>query len=267
MMITPREIQSESADDQQPLFSVCTLVTRKEQYESMLATFEAYGFSSDNTEFIYIDNSAGNKFSATGGLNRMILEARGKYIILCHQDIELFDDDCSVLLTRLEELDRLDENWALAGNAGGLGWGTTVMRITDPHGANQKLGELPAKVDSLDENFILLKRSALLGFSVDLSGFHLYGADICLHARARGLSAYVINFHLRHLSGGNIDESFLRQADAFEQKYRNLFKSRWLKTTCTAIPLTHSKARSFMMKQALPWRRRLNKLLKHLRLR
>lgn len=141
------------------------------------------------------------------------------------------------------------------------------MRITDPHGANQKLGELPAKVESLDENFILLKSSALLGFSVDLSGFHLYGADICLNASARGLSAYVIDFHLRHLSGGNIDESFMRQADAFEQKYRNFFKPRWLKTTCTAIPLTHSKARSFMMKKAAPWKRRLNRLLKHLRLR
>ena len=55
---------------------------------------------------------------------------------------------------------------------------------------------------SLDENFIVVRGDARIGFSNDLSGYHFYGADICLNAAVAGWNAYVIDFHLAPPVGG-----------------------------------------------------------------
>jgi hypothetical protein len=71
--------------------------------------------------------------------------------------------------------------------------------------------------------------------STDLGGYHLYGTDICLLARLRGLNAYAIDFHLEHLGAGNIKEDFFICADEFERKYQRQFKRRLLKTLSTRL--------------------------------
>ena len=55
----------------------------------MLQSFFSQGFDEEICEFIYIDNSTQNTFEAYAGLNRFLREAKGKYIIICHQDILL----------------------------------------------------------------------------------------------------------------------------------------------------------------------------------
>jgi hypothetical protein len=264
-MIEPREISlADEPVREQPLFSICTLMTRPEQYDRMLTSFEKYGFVGEQVEYLYIDNSSGNSCSAAVGLNRMINASRGRYLLLCHQDIELLEDGYDVLLARLEELEKLDSNWALAGNSGARGYNELIMHISDHEKNELQMGTLPAAVDSIDENFMVLKKSALLGFSLDLPGYHLYGADICLHARMRGMTTYVIDFYLRHHSGGTLDQVFWRQARWFEEKYRHLFRTQWLSTTCTQMALSHSRLRQQLMRQSRPWRRRLNKLKRRL---
>ena len=69
------------------LFSVCTLVSRLDEYDEMLASFIKAGFTEDFCQYLYIDNTQGNTFEAFGGINRFLREAGGKYLIICHQDI------------------------------------------------------------------------------------------------------------------------------------------------------------------------------------
>ena len=57
--------------------------------------------------------------------------------------------------------------------------------------------ELPARVSTLDELLLVLPRDTPLRFDQDL-GFHLYGADICLQARERGLSVVVLDAQCHH---------------------------------------------------------------------
>ena len=223
-----------------PRFSVATLVTDPSQYQALRESFVSHGFEPDVAEFLFIDNTGPEQTDAYHGLNALIHAARGQYVILCHQDVRLLVDDRAALEARLMDLDQRDPDWALAGNAGGLAPGQLALRITDPHGANQNTGNLPQRVMSLDENFIVLKRSARVGCSADLSGFHFYGADLCLNADMGGYSAWVIDFHLMHLSGGTKSRSFHDAEEQFRAKWSRALRPRWMQTTCALVRLTGS---------------------------
>jgi hypothetical protein len=220
-----------------PVFSVCSLVTRDDQYDRMLKSFAAHGLTTDNSEFIFVDNRSANAHDAYGGLNAMVAKARGRYIICCHQDVELIGDGAAELLERLEELTARDPLWAIAGNAG-VGPAGRAARISDPYGDDQHVGDLPALVHSLDENLLVLRREHLVGFSADLAGFHLYGTDACLQAELRGFSAYVIDFHLRHHSRGDADATYFECASRLEAKYGWAFRSRRVATTFKPLYIT-----------------------------
>jgi hypothetical protein len=221
-------------------YSIGTLVSDHAQYEAMRNTFLSGGFSGPNCEYLFVDNVRENQTSAYCGLNAILNAARGTYVILCHQDVRIIADNRAMLDARLAELHRLDPDWGVAGNAGGIGPNKLAIRITDPHGENQRVGDLPAKVVSLDENFIVVRRDARLGFSYDLSGFHFYGTDICLNADVRGYNAYVIDFHLHHLSGGQLSAAFYESKKTFEAKWTRALRRRSVQTTCAQFRLKGS---------------------------
>ncbi|MFM9939585.1 MAG: hypothetical protein ACKVP7_08825 [Hyphomicrobiaceae bacterium] len=216
-----------------PVYTIATLVNDPAQHAAMCASFRTNGFSEPQCEFV----ATANPRSAYAALNDMLAAAHGRYVILCHQDVRLLGDDRAVLDSRLAALEALDPAWAVAGNAGGVGPGRLAMRISDPHGDNQHVGPLPARVQSLDENFLVVKAQARVGFSRNLTGFHLYGADICLAADIMGYTAYVIDFHLRHLSPGRKDQSFRHAEADFRAKWAAALRPRWLQTTCTLLRL------------------------------
>jgi hypothetical protein len=87
----------------------------------------------------------------------------------------------------------------------------------------------------------VLKRAARIGLSNDLKGFHFYGADLCMAADVMGYSAYVIDFHLRHLSEGNVTASFYQARREFRAKWSHALRSRWMQTTCGIMLLTGSR--------------------------
>ena len=235
-----------------PTYSVCTLVSRPQEYRDMCQSFLTRGFSLDDTEFLRVDNSTENATDAYTAYNAFLLEARNPYIILCHQDIELIDDGRTRLDQIIAEMNVLDPKWGLLGNSGPREDGRLATRITDPVLSNVRFGgSLPARVVGLDENFIVVRRSANLALSHDLNGFHLYGPDLCLIADVLGVSAYVVDFHLRHRSAGRKDESFGQGRIAFRRKYERAFRSRWLQLPTlapvfiTGWPVLGMAARAF----------------------
>lgn len=219
-------------------YSIGTLVNDMHQYEAMRTSFAAHGFSGADCEFLLIDNSGPAQTSAYAGLNAVLTAARGRYVILCHQDVRLIGDGRAELDRRLAELTARDATWALAGNAGGVAPGDLALRISDPHGTDQRRGKLPARVAALDENFIVVRGGARVGFSRDLDSFHFYGADICLAAATLGYSAYVIDFHLQHLSGGKTGDAFRIARAEFCAKWSGAIRPRWLQTTCSLVRLS-----------------------------
>ena len=211
-------------------YSICTVFTRPAEYQGMLENLRAHGFTDCDTEFLAVDNSASNTMDAFTAYNAFLVEARAPYIVLCHQDILLMDDGREKLDHLLDEVAQQDPYWGLCGNAGLRGNGVLAVHITDPHSSNRKLGgPFPAKVTSLDENFIVVRRAANLAVSRDLKGFHMYGVDLCLIADVLGWTAYVIDFHLRHTSAGNVDASYHQGKVDLRRKYQRALRPRWIK--------------------------------------
>jgi hypothetical protein len=219
-------------------FSICTLVTKKAEYEEMLQSFIDKGFDEKTCEYIYIDNSKQCTFEAFKGLNEFLKQAKGKFIILCHQDIILHDHDRNHLSIKIAEIEKNDENWAILANAGGINFKWIATNLTQGSGNIIKEKRLPLKTKTVDENFMIVKNSANLALSHNLSGFHLYGSDLCIIADFLGFNSYVIDFNLIHKSDGNADKSFTKLRKEFIKKYRNAFRSRFMTTTITRFYLS-----------------------------
>lgn len=226
-----------TAGESECRYSICTLVTDPSEYGGMVESFIRAGFLPEFCEFLYCDNSVSNRFDAYAAYNEFLDASRGKYIVLCHQDIVLAFDGIDALERSIRELDALDPAWALLGNAGGVAPGQTAIRITHADGREHNEGSFPVRVQSLDENFILAKRSANLCLSRDLHGFHFYGTDICQIACSLGLSAWVVDFHLIHKSSGKYDPSFAAAYQEICRKYRSSRRGGYIQTTCALIPI------------------------------
>ena len=237
--------------DSQLTYSICTFVTDQRMYRVMLDSFSSHGFTADNSEFLYFDNSAGNGVDAFQGINFFLTRARGQFVIVCHQDIELEDGE-NILFRRLMELNHLAPHWALAGNAGGIKLGRLSVRISDTsYGDNFSSRDFPRQVYSLDENFLILKAEARLATSRHLTGFHFYGTDLCLTADFLGYTSHSIDFLVRHHGGealkSTLDNRASRARGGFDHTRRRLiesatsrFRPRWIQTTCTRLFLSAS---------------------------
>ncbi len=223
-------------------FSICSLMTKPHQYRDMVRSFRNLGFDDTNSEYLYVDNTLGNSESAYSGLNRLARFARGEYLVFCHQDVVAIDGP-DALRTVFAELTERDPSWAIVANAGCYG-DEYYFYLNEPNNINVGPDRRPSvKVTSVDENLIILKREAQIGFSTDLDGFHLYGTDLVTQAYLRGRSAYVADFRVEHTSSGNVDSVFYDACLEFERKYARALAPRRVLTTCTSLDVGATSGR------------------------
>lgn len=217
-------------------FSICSIITNQDEYTLMRKSFESCGFT-DGCEYIIADNTQGNNFDAYQAINRFIRESQGKYLIVVHQDVRCIDKR-SYLEKCLDDLARIDSKWAICGNAGAAGYHQFLHHINNG-GKIITNANLPARVNSLDENLLIINKSISLSISSDLGGFHLYGTDLCIIADFLGYNCYVIPFMVKHLSLGNLKE-LNKNVDRFIDHYGKKIRSRYVETTCTKFYLSNS---------------------------
>lgn len=253
MVLQPKMIQKEKEYDFE--YSFCTLMTNSIEYNEMLESTVKIGFNDSNTEFLCMDNSAGNQFDGYSGINRAIVEAKGRYLIFCHQDIVFCFDEKNKLDNCLEELNAIDPKWAVAGNAGRNSYGRTRIRISDPSSSDAKYGDFPAKVRSLDENFLVINRSESIFCSSNMSGFHLYATDFCVNARANSRFCYVIDFHLFHKSSGKIDSSYIKTMNELVAVHIERKRTQVVFTMCLNFVLSGSKIMAAVFKNQLAFKK------------
>ena len=221
-------------------FSICSIITNIDEYNLMRQSFVENGFD-ERTEYLVADNINGNSFDAYVAINRFLQEGKAEYIVIVHQDVRCIDR-AETLINNLKNLQILDPLWCICGNAGAHGYKNSFYYLND-NGRLRKSGSLPAKVSSLDENFLIVKAGANLAASTDINNFHFYGTDLCLVADFLGYNCYVIEFMVDHLSSGNLNVMIQQQA-LFIKKYSRKLRKRFIQTSCTKFYLGNSETTS-----------------------
>jgi hypothetical protein len=226
-------------------FSFVSLIRDDEKYQQFLASLAAQEGNA-SYEVIPIPNYFNQINSAFKGLNIGTDLADGKYIIYCHDDIVLSSNWLERLKHHIKNLENSNIQWGVIGPAGitldeqGAYFLTTEqnqnIKLLDPSVINDKEFY---EVSTLDELCLIVKKSSGLRFSEKtLSGFHFYGANLCLQAKQRGLRNFAIDCWTWHQSDGlkNVNdkqkfEIFYECAKTFQMWTQSIGISHWRTTT------------------------------------
>jgi hypothetical protein len=183
--------------------------------------------------------------SAADGLNIGLKRAKHDWVVWARQDVLLPAGWDRFLALQLREAESAFCGFGPIAVAGVYGAGPATLAIggqaprcaTEPVPccpplAAQRIGwvvdrgrvlrdgpELPARVATLDELLLVVRRDTPLRFDPAL-GFHLYGADICLQAAERGLAVVALGAPCYHNSRSvGLPEAFYRSAEVFARKW------------------------------------------------
>lgn len=216
-------------------FSICTLVSRLDQYIQLRASLTEGGFNNSNSEFHVIDNSESNQMDAYEGIRFFIRNSKNDLIIIVHQDVSFAQNSYKRLCFIINDITKKDPHWAVLSNAGKSCHSLKAYASFGDGIDTWHTQPLPQMVQSVDEHFIVLKKSTGVTVSRDLDGFHFYGTELCQVANRLGYTCYVIDFYLVHFSHGNMDDSFYKSKIRIEKKYAKLQKIKRIPTMCTNI--------------------------------
>ena len=132
--------------------------------------------------------------SAARAYNRGLEKAQTDLVILAHQDVYFPIGWLDSLHSTLDLLSLTVPDWGVLGVWGGVSEGPPgYMYWTGVDGVAGKPFSGVREVRSLDEVVLILRRSSGLRFDERLSGFHMYGTDICLEAGRLGRKSYVFS--------------------------------------------------------------------------
>ena len=174
--------------------------------------------------------------SASHAYNTVLKEAENEIIVFVHQDVYLPEKWISGLRGWFSYLEKESINWGVLGcfgsrksAEGGLG------RIyTTGLGLHGRKITRPEPVETLDEIVLILRKSSGLMFDPALPHFHLYGVDICMSARDKGMICYALPAFCIHNTNQLLD-----LPKEFYTCYRHI-KNKWRRflpiyASCTKI--------------------------------
>lgn len=212
-------------------FHICTIANDLAQYAQMKQSFVEAGFDENSCRYTLLDNSQANAYEPYSAYNGILANSMEPYVIFCHQDLLLNKGHgLPHLQAVLNNLSGHDPLWAIAGNAGVDEYLKLTLHLSDP-GGDYMTEALPHQVYALDENFLVVRTDAGVQFSPALSGFHLYGTDLCLNALQVGRTCYVVNFLMTHLSKGNPQSVMFHQAVRdFQRVWNPRFRLYYVRT-------------------------------------
>ena len=175
--------------------------------------------------------------SAGAAYNSGLAEGTSEIVVFAHQDVYFPKGWKEDLDRSIRALEKKHSEWGVLGvfgiSAGIDGKPTGHCYST---GLRRVVGEpfsKPVRARSLDELVLIVRRNSGLSFDDKLSGFHLYGTDICLSAHFAGLDCHIVPAFCIHNSNGvkYLPPAYWRCYFYMRHKWRNVLPV----TTCCSL--------------------------------
>jgi len=224
-----------------PLFSICTVANDLTQLARMSTSLEASFQRSKNLaegvayELLSID---GNCYDLFKGYNKAIRDAKGKYLVFVHQDVEFLSNIYAWV--RIHNLLKKPTTGAV-GVAGtrvldgsGIWWqsaskdGSGAVTHGNEHGKEwTTCFGVYGQTVVLDGVCFMARKDVLEeigGFNADdFSGFHYYDIDTTLRIHLAGYKNYTIPLMIKHHSVGDVtsNSGWYKNRGKFLQIWRN----------------------------------------------
>ncbi|MBR4574436.1 MAG: hypothetical protein IKO16_05960 [Lachnospiraceae bacterium] len=185
----------------------------------------------NDIEIILIDNTTGVYSSAVNALEYGISRSTTDIYIFAHQDVYIKEKDGLERFARIIQEGRDGDVFGVAGsiecvrqNIGLFTSGDVFVDSLKECDWNLK------KVSCLDEFMFGMKKVTYYQhpFNGNLcDNWHLYCAEMCLHARKNGSSIWIAPIQVHHFSNGNITNEYMSCLMRIAQEYRGDFKYIW----------------------------------------
>jgi Glycosyltransferase like family len=142
--------------------------------------------------------------SAASAYNAALETSRARIVVFAHQDVYFPQGWLARVDSAIAKIEATDPHWGVLGV-----WGVRANGKHTGHlycaGLQEEIGERfedGRPVRTLDEVVLIVRRDARLRFDAGLTGFHLYGTDICLTAASQGMGCYAISAYCVHNTNG-----------------------------------------------------------------
>lgn len=174
--------------------------------------------------------------SAGLAFNAGLKQCEADIAVFAHQDVYLPLGWEVRLCQWMEMLTQASPRWGVLGVYGVRGDGEHVGHLWCS-GAGTVLGrplEMPTDVASLDEVILMVRNGNGVKFDDQLPGYHLYGTDIALQARASGQGAYVVDAPIIHNTRPlwYLPRPYWRAYRYMTRKWRDVLP---VQTTCSCL--------------------------------
>lgn len=237
----------------EPVTFIVAVNDREELRNNLLASPVA---RSGAHEWLLVENTGNSRYESISRLYREAAAgARNDLLFFVHQDVLLPEGWERRMFAALRELEAKDPKWGVIGAVGALPpipGSSKQLRghWCDPSGY-YRLGPLPAEVDSLDEQWLGLRKSRGIHFDPAMPGFHCYGIDISLAARDRGLKSYAIDAFVWHKHRDSNGYLVTRREDS--AKIRRRWSQEFLDEFLPSARHVEEKWRRYLPFQTTSW--------------
>lgn len=239
----------------EPVTFVVAVNDWEELEENLLASPVA---RSARHQWILINNTDNRFYDSISRLYHDAWDEIGNDLVFfMHQDLYLPHGWEERVALGLAELEEKDPNWGVLGGVGAIKAAeneghSKILKghWCDPHGYHRH-GPLPHEVESLDEQWLGLRRSRGVRFDPELPGFHCYGIDISLAAREAGLKSYAIDAFVWHKY--RTSEGWIIGGKEDSHKIAGRWSETWMEQFNPSAVYVEEKWRKYLPFQTTSW--------------
>lgn len=211
---------------------------------------------STHHHWLLIENRGNRSYASISRLYHDALRAaRNDLVFFVHQDVFLPYGWEERVFLGLRELEARDPRWGIIGAVGALPPRAGEPKELRGHWCDPsgyyRLGPLPSAVQSLDEQWLGLRRSSGLDFDPDLPGFHCYGIDLSLAALEHGRRTWALDAFVWHKYRDSRGYLVSRREDSV--KIRERWTDRFMAEFLPAADYVEQKWQKHLPFQTTSW--------------